>query len=223
MVDKLGISVTNAIIGYNRKKPILAVKSFHINPGDIVAINGASGIGKTTLLRTLAGLIRPLHGEVSIFGNRKPRRGTVGYIPQRLGLLRHSSVYHNVLLGVLAGHTNPWFPYFSNSKLMIKSSLELVGISEKIWSPVRELSGGQQRRVAIARALVQNPKMILADEFLAELDDETLSKVMGVVLDFVKENNAIMILVEHNLERAKIMANRIFTAEDGTLFETELR
>ena len=77
----------------------------------------------------------------------------------------------------------------------------------------------QQRRVAVARTLAQQPRLILADEFLAELDEETLEMVMKVVLDYVAENNAIMILVEHDFERAKRMANRLFTAKSGELVE----
>ena len=94
-----------------------------------------------------------------------------------------------------------------------------MGIESKTRVQVGKLSGGQQRRVAIARTLAQEPKLILADEFLAELDEETLTKVMDVVLDYVKKKNAIMILVEHDLSRAEKMATRILTAENGKLVE----
>jgi ABC-type lipoprotein export system ATPase subunit len=123
------------------------------------------------------------------------------------------------MLGARAGHTSAWFPFSPSCRKFSNDAIESVGIYSKLRTPVRKLSGGQQRRVAVARTLAQQPRLILADEFLAELDEETLEMVMKVVLDYVAENNAIMILVEHDFERAKRMASRLFTAQDGTLVE----
>lgn len=206
-------------IGYKRDAVLLNDINMLLKPGEIVAINGASGIGKTTLLRTFAGLLNPLEGRVSIFGKTKADRGEVGYIPQRLGLIRHASVHHNVMMGAKAGHTSAWFPFARVCKHHTLEAIDSVGLMHKLRTPIRKLSGGQQRRVAVARTLAQKPRLILADEFLAELDEETLNMVMQKVLDYVKENNAIMILVEHDLERAMQMADRLFTAVDGKLVE----
>tara|TARA_B000000475_G_C15992929_1_gene445795 strand:+ start:140 stop:835 length:696 start_codon:yes stop_codon:yes gene_type:complete len=227
LIENGGVEVTSndnvvvqgGSVGYKMNEPLLSDVVFSFNPGEIIAINGASGIGKTTLLKTLAGLLEPLKGEFSVFGKSKPRRGEVGYIPQRLGLIRHASVLHNVMLGARAGHTSAWFPFSPHCRKFSNDAIESVGIYHKLRTPVRKLSGGQQRRVAVARTLAQQPRLILADEFLAELDEETLEMVMKVVLDYVAENNAIMILVEHDFERAKRMASRLFTAQDGTLVE----
>ena len=219
MSDYDSITITNASVGYSKDDPLIQGISLTLKPGDIVAINGVSGIGKTTLLKTLAGLVRPINGDITIFGNKRTKRGEVGYIPQRLGLIRNSTVHHNVILGAMAGHTKPWFPFSRDTKIHTKKAIEAMGIESKTRVPVGKLSGGQQRRVAIARTLAQEPKLILADEFLAELDEETLTKVMDVVLDYVKKKNAIMILVEHDLSRAEKMATRIFTAENGKLVE----
>ena len=219
MASTNNVVVQSGSVGYKVTEPLLSGVNFTFNPGEIIAINGASGIGKTTLLKTLAGLLEPLEGEFNIFGKSKPRRGEVGYIPQRLGLIRHASVLHNVMLGARAGHTSPWWPFSSSCRKFSDDAIDSVGIYHKLRTPVRKLSGGQQRRVAVARTLAQQPRLILADEFLAELDEETLEMVMKVVLDYVAENNAIMILVEHDFERAKRMANRLFTATSGELVE----
>ena len=219
MASTNNVVVQSGSVGYKVSEPLLSRVNFTFNPGEIIAINGASGIGKTTLLKTLAGLLEPLEGEFNIFGKSKPRRGEVGYIPQRLGLIRHASVLHNVMLGARAGHTSPWWPFSPSCRKFSDDAIDSVGIYHKLRTPVRKLSGGQQRRVAVARTLAQQPRLILADEFLAELDEETLEMVMKVVLDYVAENNAIMILVEHDFERAKRMANRLFTAKSGELVE----
>ncbi len=206
-------------VGYDRNEVLLSGIDLSLKPGEIVAINGASGVGKTTLLRTFAGLLNPLEGRISIFGKEKAKRGEIGYIPQRLGLIRHASVHHNVMLGAKAGHTSALFPFSRSCKIHTLEAIESVGLMHKLRTPIRKLSGGQQRRVAVARTLAQRPRFILADEFLAELDEETLNMVMQKVLDYVKENNAIMILVEHDFERAMQMADRLFTAVGNKLIE----
>ena len=84
-----------------------------------------------------------------------------------------------------------------------------MNLKEKIHEPVKRLSGGQQRRVAIARTIAQNPKIILADEFMSELDDETANNVWSVMYEYVKANSITLLIVEHNLERAR-QAQRCF-------------
>jgi len=94
----------------------------------------------------------------------------------------------------------------------VKEAIELMDLSDKIDEPVKRLSGGQQRRVAIARTIAQGPKLILADEFLSELDDKTVEDVWKAMLDYVESNNITLVIVEHNLERARL-AKRWFKLE----------
>jgi ABC-type lipoprotein export system ATPase subunit len=98
-------------------------------------------------------------------------------------------------------------------------------LSDKIDEPIKYLSGGQQRRVAIARTMAQGAKLILADEFLSELDDKTANNVWNVMYDYVKANQITLIIVEHNIERAKL-ADRCFKLQRSknaysTLVEVE--
>jgi len=212
------VNLENASIGYSSDQPLIKNLNLNVNRGEIVAIAGPSGIGKTTLLRTIAGLVPILDGEISIFGKRsKASRGELGYIPQRLGLIRHASVYHNVLMGALTGTTNSWFPFSSEARRRTLESIDAMGISEKKRTPIRRLSGGQQRRVATARTLAQQPAVILADEFLGELDEETMEIVLSEVTNYVRENNATLIVVEHDVKRAKRMADRLLILDDGRL------
>jgi energy-coupling factor transporter ATP-binding protein EcfA2 len=90
-----------------------------------------------------------------------------------------------------------------------------MGLSEKLYEPIRRLSGGQQRRVAIARTMAQSPKIILADEFLSELDEKTLEMVKTEVVEFVRNESSTLIVVEHDVSRAKSIADRMLVIDDG--------
>ena len=94
-------------------------------------------------------------------------------------------------------------------------AIEQMGLTDKSREPIRRLSGGQQRRVATARTLAQRPRLILADEFLSELDEETLSSVLEAVTNYVRKNDASLIVVEHDITRAKMMADKLLVIDDG--------
>ncbi len=204
-------------VGYD--EPLISQINAKITPGEIVAILGPSGIGKTTLLRSIAGLIRPLGGEVI---HNYPNRSGIGYIPQRLGLIRHSSVRSNVAIGARTRKPK-WYPAFFPLGKKLNSDVDIaldsLGIEEFRNHPVRILSGGQQRRVAIARALVQKPKLILADEFLGELDKENVNSIILATKKLISETGAVLVMVEHHEQRAREIADRIWQIKDGTIFE----
>ena len=218
-MDSNVVNIEGLTIGYSNKNPLVEIPRLEITSGEIIAITGPSGVGKTTLIRTISGLVRPLKGRVILFGQPfgvRPKRGSLGYIPQRLGLVRHASVLHNVMLGARAGNSNP-YSIFPNGKIrdLCLDSISRMGLSEKIYEPVRRLSGGQQRRVAIARTLAQSPKIILADEFLSELDEKTLEMVKTEVVEFVRKESSTLIVVEHDVSRAKSIADRMLVIDDG--------
>ena len=218
-MDSIVVDIDELTIGYSKQNPLVEIPKLEISSGEIIAITGPSGVGKTTLIRTISGLVRPLKGNVSLFGQPfgvRPKRGSLGYIPQRLGLVRHASVFHNVMLGARAGNSSP-YSIFPNSKIRDSclDSIHRMGLSEKLYEPIRRLSGGQQRRVAIARAMAQSPKIILADEFLSELDENTLEMVKTEVVEFVRNESSTLIVVEHDVSRAKSIADRMLVIDDG--------
>ena len=200
------IYAENLRIGYSANSVLAQISNFNVESGDIVSIVGKSGIGKTTFLKTIANLVEPIGGKLTVFGKSPERiRGRIGYIPQKLGLLKHDTVYGNVLQGAIC-HESIWRSIlgFHEPKVIdrVHETIEIMNLKDKIHEPVKRLSGGQQRRVAIARTIAQNPKIILADEFLSELDDETANDVWTLMLDYVKSNSITLLIVEHNLDRA---------------------
>ena len=218
-MDSIVVDIDELTIGYSKQNPLVEIPRLEISSGEIIAITGPSGVGKTTLIRTISGLVRPLKGKVSLFGQTfgvRPKRGSLGYIPQRLGLVRHASVFHNVMMGARAGNSSP-YSIFPNRKIRDSclDSIRRMGLSEKLYEPIRRLSGGQQRRVAIARAMAQSPKIILADEFLSELDEKTLEMVKTEVVEFVRNESSTLIVVEHDVSRARSIADRMLVIDDG--------
>ena len=202
----------NLSIGYNA---VLASEiSASINAGEVIAVLGPSGVGKTTLVRTIAGLIEPIGGRVDLHVDR---RGGLGYIPQKLGLVRHASVYHNVNLGARAS-----LPVLQGDsmerKKRVNSALIALGIEEKTAEPVRRLSGGQLRRVATARALAQRPSLLLADEFLSELDHNTVDVVVAAVKEMLDAGTS-MVMVEHHEENVALLATRVWLIEDEKFYD----
>ena len=201
-------------IGYSPDNVLAKIKNLKIKKGEIVSIIGESGIGKTTFLKSIAQLINPLSGNLKVFDNSQVR-GRIGYIPQKLGLIKHETVFFNVLEGAICNESIlRSISGFHEEDVITKveESIKLMNLSDKIDEQIKRLSGGQQRRVAIARTIAQNPKLILADEFLSELDDKTVEDVWKAMLDYVESKNITLVIVEHNLERAKL-AKRCFKLE----------
>ena len=207
------INVENLKIGYSSSSILAIVDNLQINKGEIVSIIGESGIGKTTLLRNFAKLLSPIDGKLLIFDSQlKPERGKLGYIPQKLGLITHETVYFNVLEGAICHESLlRSITGFHEEKVInkVEDSIKLMNLSDKIDEPIKYLSGGQQRRVAIARTMAQGAKLILADEFLSELDDKTANNVWNIMSEYVRSNEITLVIVEHNVERAKL-ADRCF-------------
>ncbi|MFV2015015.1 MAG: phosphonate ABC transporter ATP-binding protein [Candidatus Heimdallarchaeota archaeon] len=222
------IVLTEVFAGYG-SHTLLSNINFKVQKGELWVIIGPSGAGKTTLFKVITGLLKPKHGTVEINnqdlsekGSRKNLRGKIGYIPQNLGLVSSHDVKTNVLIGSL-GRT-PTLPSLFGmfSQQAHKETVELLeklSISNLASQSIKTLSGGEKRRVAIARAMLQKPNIVIADEFLSDLDVATASKVMDLMLNMQKQHDMTVVLIEHNLDSALTYADKILFLKHGKVIE----
>jgi len=188
----------------NRNNTITAIEniSLHIKEGELVVLKGVSGSGKSTILSLVASLTKPTTGEVIVDNQRVSklpdnfasdyRQSTIGFIFQKYNLIPTLSVEDNILLPLV-----PTNPDENEAKDKLDRVLSQFNIRDKQHSIVRNLSGGEQQRVAISRALVNNPKVIIADEPTANLD-EKLSKDFIDILQTLKLSGKTILVATHD-------------------------
>jgi len=208
------LDVSGVDIGFVESHPLIEDVTLHISPGEIVGVIGRSGMGKTTLMRTIAGLTPSLSGNILFDGMplSSANRGSIGLIPQKLGLVRHQSVGYNVLMGALprASFVQTLFSIPSREmRDATREAIHAVGLHDKSLESVNKLSGGQQRRVAIARSIVQSPKLLLADECLGELDADTAREIIDLMRGLAEVQRSAILIVDHNPVRARTFCDRL--------------
>jgi len=186
--------------------------NFSCTAGETLVILGQSGVGKTTLLHILGGLLKPTKGVVSIDGKdiykgsaskMDAYRGrNIGIVFQQAHFVQALSVKENLLLAQQMGGG-------TDNKDKIEELLSSLNISHKADKYPENLSQGEKQRAAIARALVNNPKIILADEPTSALDDNNCNEVVQLLEQQAKEANAALIIVTHDNRLTEIFANQI--------------
>jgi|TARA_B100000959_G_scaffold26278_1_gene25426 phosphonate transport system ATP-binding protein len=221
-VRKTILKAHTADIGFQKEEPLVRGLDLSLNQGEIFGVIGRSGLGKTTLIRTIAGLVPLLSGEISFQGIpvNSATRGSIGLIPQRLGLVSHQSVGYNVLMGALP-RANLFQTVFSlpsrEMRDATREAIRSVGLSDKSLESVNRLSGGEQRRVAIARAMVQSPQLLLADECLGELDAVTAREIIHLLREIADSHGVGIIIVDHNPARASTFCDSMFELRGSRL------
>lgn len=182
---------------------ILKGFDFTVNKGESVAIIGRSGTGKSTFLNTLGLLDKPTSGKVFLNGldtttlsdsaKTKIRGEEIGFVFQQYHLFGDLNALENVMI---AGN----FAKKNKGKKFALELLDKVGLSERIKHKPSKLSGGEQQRVAIARALFTEPSILLCDEPTGNLDPESGAEIMEMLFKVVKDHEAAMVLVTHDLQ-----------------------
>ena len=209
----------------SEKLVILQGINLEIPKGQTVAIVGPSGSGKSTLLYLMGLLDRPSTGTIHFNGvdvshvndrqRSKLRNADFGFIYQYHHLLPEFTALENVLMPALIGNQ-----ISDVAKKRASDLLEKVGLSHRHDHYPAELSGGEQQRVAVARALLNQPKLLLADEPTGNLDALSAEKVFNLFTDLVKQSQAAVIVVTHNLQLAQ-KCDKIYKIENGQLQEAK--
>ncbi len=212
------VDIRDVFLGYDRNSIILENINVKINKGQFFVIKGKNGIGKTTFIRFLYMKLLPIQGEYYIFNNKvetkdrtyiQKTRKRIGVIQQNSYLIPYLSVFQNIQISLEIQSKDKY--NFNNKILQI---LKWVGIEKKINEKIQTLSSGERQKVILARAVVSNPELIIADEPVLNLDNQTKKKFLfllrsltrlgttvilsGSNIDFGEENNSILNLDEHS-------------------------
>ena len=200
---------------------VLDGASLHVHPGEVVAILGRSGTGKSTMLHLIGGLDRPDAGSIAVAGESvtgaseralsRLRRARIGFVFQFFHLLPELSGEANVLL---AGRVRGAAP---DAATRAQDLIDRLGLRGVAGSLPHQLSGGEQQRFAIARALVNDPPVLLADEPTGNLDTRAGAEVLRLLRAGAEEGRAV-VMVTHEAAAASI-ADRVLTLRDGQLVE----
>ncbi len=205
---------------------VLKDVSLAIPAGKHTVIMGPSGIGKTTLLRVLAGLLKPNQGQVRVFGQpteelkSRELSTLVGYIPQQLGLVRNLSALENVLMGALGrlADSRALLGLFPRDEIeKARAALEMMGIGHKSSEQVFRLSGGERQRVAIARTLLQHPRIVVADEFASDLDLALASEILTRIRRAAEQEQITFIMSMHRMGLARQFGDAVLALKNGEL------
>jgi putative ABC transport system ATP-binding protein len=191
---------------------VLRVAAWKVAQGERWLVLGPSGCGKTTLLHLVAGLIRPTEGELEVAGENlrkldgvrldRWRGATVGIVLQALHLLRHLSVRDNLRLAQYLAHA-------PQDDARIAETLGALGVADKAARRAAELSEGERQRVAVARAVVNRPKLLLADEPTANLDDRAAAQAVELLLEQAERHGATLVVATHDSRVKQSFAKRL--------------
>lgn len=220
------IVVRNLSKGYdNSGARIEILKSINLDlkAGETVAVVGASGIGKSTLLHILGTLDRPDSGtlifkgkDVLLFDNKELarfRNESIGFVFQFHYLLPEFSAVENTMMPALIKGVSKKIAQEAAEEILVR-----VGLKDRLYYRVNKLSGGEQQRVALARALVLEPVLLLADEPTGNLDNKNSELIHNLLLGLNKELSMTLVVVTHNMELASYMSRKL-TITEGQLIE----
>jgi polar amino acid transport system ATP-binding protein len=201
---------------------VLKGVSFDVAGGEVVAIIGRSGSGKSTALRCINRLEVIQSGEIEVCGHRvddpalelRALRQDVGMVFQSYNLFPHLTVAENIMLAPRRVKKTPK----AKARELAERALAQVGLSEKIDAYPEQLSGGQQQRVAIARSLAMEPKVMLFDEVTSALDPQLTGEVLKT-MEALAKGGMTMIVVTHEMAFARRVANRVIFMHTGRVWE----
>ncbi len=218
-MSEIALSLNDVHVVYTRSRQVvLQGFSMSVHKGELVCLLGVSGCGKTTVLRTVAGLERLQQGEIFISQrcvagagiHLPPEKRRVGMVFQEYALFPHLTVTQNVAFGLRH------LPY-ELQHARVTELLKMVELLSRAKRYPHELSGGQQQRIALARALAPAPDILLLDEPFSSLDKQTSEYLVKEVRDLLRSSGQTALIVTHNESEALEISNRICIMTEGNI------
>ncbi|WP_163536109.1 urea ABC transporter ATP-binding subunit UrtE [Gracilibacillus sp. YIM 98692] len=208
------LTIQGVEAGYEESM-VIRDMNIEVKQDQVICVMGRNGVGKTTLLKTIIGILQPQKGDIyynseditRIRPSQRAQKG-IGYVPQGREIFPKLSVYENLLLGLEAGNETKIdkkvYEYFP----ILKDFAKRNG---------GDLSGGQQQQLAIARALVSNPSFLLLDEPTEGIQPNIVQEIQDVIVDIKNSSHTSMILVEQNLDFVKSVADYLYVIDHGSI------
>jgi spermidine/putrescine ABC transporter ATP-binding subunit len=210
-----GLRLINLVKRYGKTVAVNRI-NLEIEDGEIMTLLGPSGCGKTTTLRCIAGFLIPEEGEIYLgdqqMANLVPEKRGIGFVFQNYALWPHMTVFDNLAFGLRLRRIAK-----SEIKKRVDEVLELVRLSGFAERYPRQLSGGQQQRIALARALVIQPRVLLLDEPLSNLDAQLREEMRFEIRELQKSLGITAVYVTHDQAEALVLSDRIAVMHDGVI------
>ncbi len=219
MEEKSIIAFQNCTKSFGNKTVLNNISFSLSDGGKFISILGKSGSGKTTLIRLLAGLEKLNNGAILIHNKKvseggqiiiPPHQRDIGFVFQDLALFPHFTVFENIAFGLKVKKVNGY-------EEIVAAILKQFNIAELTASYPNQLSGGQQQLVALARSLVLQPKILLMDEPLANLDVKLKTQIRSLLKQIVNERNITLLYITHDHSEAMEMSDKILFLNEGSI------
>jgi ABC-type Fe3+/spermidine/putrescine transport system ATPase subunit len=214
----MGMRVSGIEFSYGKGPNVLDGLSFEVGPGQIAALLGRSGSGKTTVLNVIAGFLVPSKGSVSVdgrdIGSLPPGKREMGMVMQDLSLFPNMTALENVEYSLRARGMKK-----ASARDRAAAMLDRMEMASMKDRSVRALSGGERQRVALARSLVYDPKVLLMDEPLSALDPTMREGLRREMKDILREQGVTTLYVTHDRHESLSIADRILIMDDGRIVE----
>ena len=215
MDNSVIVSLRDIVVDFDGQR-ILNGLNLDIHDKEFVTLLGASGCGKTTTLRLIAGFLEPNAGQIILHGKNitgvPPYRRPVNTVFQKYALFPHLNVFENVAFGLRLKHMDE-----DTIRTKVRDMLEVVGLKGFERRSISQMSGGQQQRVAIARSLVNEPEILLLDEPLGALDLKLRKEMQLELKRLQREMNITFIYVTHDQEEALTMSDTVVVMNGGVI------
>lgn len=212
------LSIQGLDAGYG-ESPVLRNINLEVMPGQVVCLMGRNGVGKTTMMKTIMGLIKPMRGTISFEGQNmtswstsQRARAGLGYVPQGRGIFPYLTVFENLLMGFEAT------PSRTPEKRSLEEVYELFPMVKQFrHRQAGMLSGGQQQQLAFARVLVRRPKLLLLDEPTEGIQPSIMAEIEELILRLHREGQMAILLVEQFMDFALSVGNAFYVMETGAI------